>query len=135
MINPVRATARIVRDWGTSTQFSMMSRAANVFAVLTSEPRWWRCTEPGWWSVQTIWIDGRCEQNGLELLEARPLQVLVEVEDRPEPGVCAIEDWRPQPAAQPYSTQDRSFGHILPGHGPVQVLAHHAPPFGKWTPA
>ena len=135
MLNPMRATARIVRDWGTSTQFSIMSRAANVFAVLTSEPRWWCCIEPGWWSVQTIWLDGHAEDDAIELMAARPVQVLVEVANHLAPGVCAIEDWRPQRTAEPYSIQDRSFGHILPGHGPVRVLAHHPPPFGQWIAA
>jgi hypothetical protein len=133
MLNPVRATARFVRDWGTSTHVSMMSRATNVFAVLTSEPRWWRCAEPGWWSVQTIWIDGEFAEDRGELTGARPVQLLVEVDRDAEPGVTAIEDWRPQPADQTYSTRDRSFGHILPGRGPVHVLAHNPPPFGEWT--
>jgi hypothetical protein len=139
MIDPVHVAARIVRDWGMSTRSAMVSRAANAFAVFAAEPQWWLCATPGWWSVQTIWIgddsDGLLADPSVDAFIASPVQLLVEIVDNGHRGVAAIDDWKPQPRDTAYATQDRSFGHVLPGQGPVHVLAHSPPPFGRWEAA
>jgi hypothetical protein len=135
MFDVIRATARLVRDYGVATDTAVFSRAANAFAALANEPQWWRCSDPGWWSVQTIWVgDGEADVVDPKL-EPCPIQLLVEVVDRGECRVSSIEDWQPQGDGDPYSLRDRSFGHVLPGRGPVRVLAYSPPPFGDWIAA
>ena len=133
---PVKFAAKTLRDrLTTSAESNAVSRAANAFAALANEPRWWRCEEPGWWSVQTIWIGNQCDAEVVEEFVGHPVRVLIEVVDHGECGVAAIEDWKPQPRVSPYSTRDRAFGHVLPGGGPVQVLARERPRFGRWEAA
>jgi hypothetical protein len=133
---PVKFAARIFRDQlAGSPESTAVSRAANAFAAFANEPRWWRCEEPGWWSVQTVWIDDRSDGVIADELIAHSVRVLIEVVDHGECGVSTIEDWKPQPLVEPYSTPDRSFGRVLPGGGPVQVLARGRPPFGRWEAA
>jgi hypothetical protein len=71
--------------------------------------------------VQTIWVGG--DQPFAEAFMARAVRVLVEVVDGGYPGATPIVDWKPQSSSEPYATEDRSFGQILPHGGPVQVLA------------
>ena len=133
---PVKFAVRTLRDrLSTSSESNVVSRAANAFAALVNEPRWWRCEEPGWWSVQTVWVGNQSDAELVEEFVGRPVRMLIEVVDHGDCGVTAIEDWKPQPLVQPYSTQDRAFGHVLPGAGPVQVLAYERPPFGRWAAA
>jgi hypothetical protein len=133
---PVKFAVRALRDrLATSTESNAVSRAANAFAALANEPRWWRCEEPGWWSVQTVWIGDQSDAEIVEEFVGYPVLVLIEVVDHRECGVKVIQDWRPQPQVHQRSTQDRAFGHVLPGGGPVQVLAHVRPPFGDWEAA
>ncbi|MCW2654117.1 MAG: hypothetical protein JWR32_5093 [Mycobacterium sp.] len=133
---PVRFAARLLRDQlSRSTEPTAVSRAANAFAALTNEARWWRCEEPGWWSVQTVWIGTESDGEIVEAFVGHPVRMLIEVVDHGECGVTAIADWKPQPLVQPYSVRDRSFGDVLPGGGPVEVLALERPPFGHWEAA
>jgi hypothetical protein len=131
MLDVIRTTARVMRDFSDATNSAAVARAASAFAGMVHEPRWWRCTDPGRWSVQTIWI---CDESDADA-PACPVQLLVEVVDRGECRVGSIEDWRPQPSEEPYVRRDTAFGQVLPGHGPVHVLAYSSPPFGEWEAA
>jgi hypothetical protein len=134
MLDVLRATARLVRDVGVATDAPLVSRAANAVAGLANEPRWWRCSDPRWWSVQTIWVEGGSDdaESSDGACAALPVQLLVEVVDHGERRVGSIEDWKPQPTDQAFATRDKAFGYVLPGQGPVQVLAYAPPPFGHW---
>ena len=136
-LGPIRTTARLIRDVATSTEFAAAARVGNALAGLVMEPRWWRCDDPGWWTVQTVWYDGGSDRQPGDDFTARSVQVLIEVVDGGTCGVVAIEDWKPQCGAATDVTsdepQDKSFGSILPGQGPVRVLSHERPPFGLWA--